>query len=172
MLHLHARAALTYLPNLSVPSRELMDGRVFRAFATGEAFCADLKARMRSSIEAEGNLHPLAEPLLPRRSKPSSSACLPVQKRRPGAREEIQKREQDIERLLRDQQKPVLELAALNERVVVGGAAGTGKTLIAMEVARRAAERGRRIGLVCFNQLVGDWMRQQIQRGAAPRRPT
>jgi hypothetical protein len=51
---------------------------------------------------------------------------------------------------------------------VVSGAAGTGKTLIAMEVARRAAERGRRTGLICFNQLIGDWMREQIQRGGAP----
>ena len=56
------------------------------------------------------------------------------------SREEIQRREHEIELLLRDQQKPVLQLAALNERVIVTGAAGTGKTLIAMEVARRAAE--------------------------------
>ncbi len=164
----HARFDLS--PNLSVPSRELMDARVFRTFVTGEAFCADLKARMCSSIEAEDNLHPLTRPLSPTQIETIVGICLPVQKRRPGAREEIQKREQDIERLLRVQQKPVLELTALNDRVVVGGAAGTGKTLIAMEVARRAAERGRRTGLVCFNQLVGDWMRQQIQRprAAAP----
>jgi hypothetical protein len=161
----HARFDLS--PNLSVPSRELMDGRVFRTFATGEAFCADLKARMRSSIEAEDNLHPLPRPLLPTQVDTIVGVCLPVQKRRPGAREEIQKREQDIERLLRVQQKPVLELAALNDRLVVGGAAGTGKTLIAMELARRAAESGRRTGLVCFNQLVGDWMRQHIQQGGA-----
>lgn len=159
----HARFDLS--PNLSIPSRELMDVRVFRTFATGEAFCADLKARMRSSIESEDNLHPLTRPLSPAQIETVVGICLPIQKRRPGAREEIQKREQDIERLLRVQQKPVLELAALNDRVVVGGAAGTGKTLIAMEVARRAAEKGRRTGLVCFNQLVGDWMRQQIQRG-------
>ena len=118
-----------------------------------------------------GNVHPLARPLFATQIETIVGICLPVQKRRPGAREEIQKREQDIERLLRVQQKPVLELAALNDRVVVGGAAGTGKTLIAMEVARRAAERGRRTGLVCFNQLVGDWMREQVQRGA-PRRRT
>jgi hypothetical protein len=152
-------------PNLSVPSRELMDGRVFRAFASADAFCADLKARMRSSIEAEDNLRPLARPLTAAQIESIISTCVPVQKRRPGAREEIQRREQEIERLLRVQQKPVLQLTALNDRVVISGAAGTGKTLIAMEVARRFAERGRRVGLVCFNQLVGDWMREHVQHG-------
>jgi hypothetical protein len=120
---------------------------------------------MRGSIESEENLYPLTRPLSPTQIEAVVGVCLPIQKRRPGAREEIQKREQDVERLLRVQQKPVLQIAALNDRVVVGGAAGTGKTLIAMEVARRAAEKGRRTALVCFNQLVGDWMRQQIERG-------
>ena len=154
-------------PNLSVSPWELMDGRAFRAFARGEAFCADLRNRMRSSIGADGTLHPLARPLTALQIETIASTCLPIQKRRPGVREEIQRREQEIERLLRDQQKPVLQLAALNERVVVSGAAGTGKTLIAMEVARRAAEGGRRVGLVCFNQLVGDWMRERVHRGSA-----
>lgn len=163
----HARFDVS--PNLSVPSRELMDARLFRSFATGDAFCSDVKARMRSSIGAEENLRPLTRPLSAAQIEAMIGLCLPVQKRRPGAREDIQRRQQDIERLLRVQQKPVLQLTALNDRVVVGGAAGTGKTLIAMEVARRAAESGRRTGLVCFNQLVGDWIREQIQRrGAAP----
>ena len=161
----HARFDLS--PNLSVPSRELMDGRAFRTFASGEAFCTDLKMRMRGSITAEDNLHPLVRPLSAAQIDDIVSICLPIQKRRPGARREIERREQDIARLLRDQQKPVLQLAALNERVVVSGAAGTGKTLIAIEVARRFAESGRRVGLVCFNQLVGDWMRERVQRGSA-----
>lgn len=151
-------------PNLSVQPWELMDGRAFQAFAKGDAFCSDLRARMRSSIETDGSLQPLARPMSPAQIETIVSTCFPIQKRRPSAREEIQRREQEMDRLLRDQQKPVLQLAALNERVVVGGAAGTGKTLIAMEVARRAADSGRRVGLVCFNQLVGDWMRAQVQR--------
>jgi hypothetical protein len=82
----------------------------------------------------------------------------------------MERREQEIDRLLRDQQKPILQLAALNDRIIVNGAAGTGKTLIAMEVARRAAERGLRVGLLCFNQLVGDWMQRQIE-GGTPAHP-
>lgn len=155
-------------PNFAVAPWELMDGRVFRAFRTGDAFCADLKTRMRRSIEAEDNLHPLAQSLSRAQIETIVSSCLPVQKRRPSAREQVERRQQDIERLLRDQQKPVLRLAEDNARLIINGAAGTGKTLIAMEVGRRAAEGGRRVGLVCFNQLVGDWMRDKVQRGVTP----
>jgi hypothetical protein len=162
----HARFDL--VPNLSVPARELMDGRQFRSFAGAGAFCADLKARLRSSVAAEDNLSPLPRPLSPAQIETIVNTCLPVQKRRPGAREEIEKRQQHLEQLLRTQQKPVLQLAALNDRVIVSGGAGTGKTLIAMEVARRAAESDRRTGLVCFNQLVGDWIRERVQGGAPP----
>jgi hypothetical protein len=161
-------ACFDVAPNLSVPLREFMDARVFRTFATGEAFCADLKTRMLSSIDAEYSLQRLARPLSAAQVDALVGICLPVQKRRPGARDEISRREREIEHLLRVQQKPVLQLAALNDRVLVGGAAGTGKTLIAMEVARRAAEGGRRAGLVCFNQLVGDWMQDQIRREGVP----
>ena len=73
-----------------------------------------------------------------------------------------------MEQLLREQQKPVLQLAASNHRVVVSGGAGTGKTLIAMEIARRAAESGHRTALVCYNQLVGDWITRQIKEFAPP----
>ena len=43
------------------------------------------------------------------------------------------------------------------------GAAGTGKTLLALEAARRAAARGERVLLLCFNALLGGW----IERAAA-----
>ena len=158
----HARFDIS--PNMSVPARELMDRRAFRAHRSGDTLCADMKSRMQSTVNAEATLQPLARPLSPVQIDEIAGVCLPIQKRRPGVRDEIERREEQMARLLRDQQKPVLQLAALNERVVVRGAAGTGKTLISMEVARRLAESGRRVGLVCFNQLVGDWMRERAQR--------
>ena len=162
------RASFDLFPNLSVQPWELIDMRAFRAFSTGSECCADLKARMERSITADERLSPLKHRLSTDRIENIVKCCVPVQRRRPDARQEITRREEEIEKVLREQQKPVLQLAALNHRLVVSGGAGTGKTLIAMEVARRAAEKGRRVALLCFNQLVGDWMRQRMEQVTPP----
>lgn len=119
---------------------------------------------MKQAIDADATLRPLLRGLSSNQINSIVAFCLPIQRRRPDKREEIRQREQELEGMLRKQQKPVLQLAEWNERLIVRGAAGTGKTLIAMEVARRASERGRRVALLCFNQLIGDWMRRQIVR--------
>jgi Nuclease-related domain/UvrD-like helicase C-terminal domain/AAA domain len=155
-------------PNLSVQPWDLMDVRTFRSFIRAADFCVDIRARMLSSIKAEEMLKQLTSPLSKAEVELVVTSCLPVQKFRPSAREEIQRRQQEIERLLRDQQKPVLQIAAMNRRVIVSGAAGTGKTLIAMEVARRVAQSGRRVALLCFNRLVGDWMSRHVENNCAP----
>lgn len=49
-----------------------------------------------------------------------------------------------------------------NDRCLLTGAAGTGKTLLAAEYARRMAGRGARVLLVCFNALLGGWIRKQL----------
>jgi len=46
-------------------------------------------------------------------------------------------------------------------RVVFDGPAGTGKTLLAIEAARRARAAGRRALLLCFNRPLADWLREQ-----------
>jgi hypothetical protein len=158
------RAPFDLSPNLSVQPWELMDLRAFRMFNSGDAFCADLKARMEQSVAADMKLTRLDHRLSQDQIDTIVKCCLPVQKCRPNAREEITRRGQEIEKVLLNQQKPVLQLAAWNDRLVVSGAAGTGKTLIAMEIARRVAEKGRRVALLCYNQLVGDWMRQMIEQ--------
>ena len=50
-----------------------------------------------------------------------------------------------------------------NPRCLFEGAAGTGKTLLALEYARRADNTGARVVFVCFNRLLGDWLRRQTQ---------
>jgi hypothetical protein len=151
-------------PNLSIQPWELIDMRTFRAFGTGAAFCADLKERMQRSITADAALAPLEFRLSSNQVETIVKCCVPVRRRHPDARQEIKRREEETERILREQQRPVLQLATLNSRLVVSGGAGTGKTLIAMEIARRAAEKGRRVALLCFNQLVGDWMRRRMDQ--------
>jgi len=103
--------------NLSVQPWELMDSRTFRSFVTGAEFCAELKVRITLSVAADPNLSSLATPLSRNQIDTLVKCCLPVQKRRPAAREEISRRQDEMEKLLRDQQKPVLQIAALNARV-------------------------------------------------------
>ena len=156
---------------LSVAQWELIDINVFRSFRSGDEFCSDLKIRMRKSIAADARIPPLEGRLSHGDIDQFVSVCVPVQTYNPDNRVVIRRREEDTERILRDQQKPVLQLAALNDRVVVTGAAGTGKTLIAMEVAMRAAESGQRVALFCFNKLVGDWVTRKVSEvsPASPR---
>lgn len=72
--------------------------------------------------------------------------------------------EQTEERLLQltQEQFDALDLLADNPRCLFDGAAGTGKTMLALEYARRSAQSGLRTLLVCFNRLLGDWLENQI----------
>lgn len=80
----------------------------------------------------------------------------PAFKSNPSYQTESLRRRVQSEALLRSQQKPVLSLFRNNDRIIVDGPAGTGKTLIALELARQSAEAGKRTGLICFNRLIGE----------------
>ena len=56
--------------------------------------------------------------------------------------------------VLTQQQFIILSAIELLPRIVVHGGAGTGKTVLAVETARRAAERGQRTLLTCFNRAL------------------
>jgi len=51
-----------------------------------------------------------------------------------------------------EEQERILEETELNKRMVFYGAAGTGKTMLAVEKARRLAEAGKKVVLTCFNK--------------------
>ncbi|MFF3712387.1 nuclease-related domain-containing DEAD/DEAH box helicase [Streptomyces phaeochromogenes] len=59
------------------------------------------------------------------------------------------------------QQYEVLDMIAANRRCLVRGAAGTGKTFVAVEAARRFAGNGQRVLLCCFNRQLGHWLKEE-----------
>ncbi len=157
------RATFDLVPILSIKPWELMDATSFRSFRSAASFCTDLRQRIDQSIKADARLHAMREGLSPDNIEVLLRCCVPVHKRRPEAREEIKRRAEATEAILHQQQRPILRLIEENHRVLVSGGAGTGKTLISMEVARRAAEKGYRTALLCFNQLIGDWMKERVR---------
>ena len=50
-----------------------------------------------------------------------------------------------------------------NPRCLFKGAAGTGKTMLALEFARRAIRNGLKVALVCFNARLGRWLSEQTE---------
>ena len=60
------------------------------------------------------------------------------------------------------EQYGALDAMEANPRVVFVGPAGTGKTLLALEAARRGASAGRKVLLLCFNRLLGKWLEGQL----------
>lgn len=62
-----------------------------------------------------------------------------------------------------EEQYRILDSIQLNARSVTQGSAGTGKTMIAIESAVRAAAEGKTVFLTCFNRLIGEWMQKQIE---------
>ena len=65
---------------------------------------------------------------------------------------------------LSDQQYSVLRhvLDPLNPWVMCPGAAGTGKTLIGLEAARRLGRQGLSVLFLCFNRVLGEHLRGEI----------
>jgi hypothetical protein len=63
---------------------------------------------------------------------------------------------------LTEQQFSVLDMLQRQRRTFVSGAPGTGKTLLAVEKARRLAREGYRTLLCCFNRPLGDYLRESV----------
>lgn len=75
----------------------------------------------------------------------------------------IQDVEHELLRLTEEQYRSLDQLEN-NLRCLFEGGAGTGKTLIAMELARRDAAKGRRVLLLCYNRLLGTSLNVEASR--------
>ena len=59
-----------------------------------------------------------------------------------------------------------------NPRCLIQGAAGTGKTLLAVEAAKKATACGRKTALLCYNSNLADWMDWYFARMPEEVRPS
>ena len=75
--------------------------------------------------------------------------------------------EDHLDHLTRDQAKMLDHLTSFHRLQVVGGA-GTGKTWLALEQARRRAAAGDRVALLCYSRGLGRYL-QRITRTWKPR---
>lgn len=62
---------------------------------------------------------------------------------------------------LTEGQYNALRISQYNDRVMVDGPAGTGKTVLAMELARRRHAAGQRVALICHSPNMQTWLSRQ-----------
>jgi thymidylate kinase len=74
---------------------------------------------------------------------------------------ELDEDERRLMRLTEDQFR-ILDLLARQTRVAIGGCAGSGKTVLAAEKARRLAAQGFDVLLICFNRLLAEYLRRHL----------
>jgi len=148
--------------NWSKADGEFIDGVAFSGCRQASEFCELIRTKARSQISEDPQISPLARDLLKPVIQKLVEMCHPIRTRSATKREELAVLERQLEDLLHDQQKPVLNLLKHNQRVLVTGPAGTGKTFVAMEAAVQKSREGKRVGLICFNKMVAAWMRQTL----------
>ena len=79
----------------------------------------------------------------------------------------VAERDDEVERLSAEQ-AVILRAARLLNRVEVRGGAGSGKTWLAVEQARRLSKEGKRVALTCYSRGLAAWLERRV--AALPRR--
>jgi hypothetical protein len=82
---------------------------------------------------------------------------------------EITAEQHRIIQITLDQRATLLGLLE-NDRVLVEGTAGSGKTLLALEFALTLADRGERVLLLCYNRHLCTWLQEQAKYDSRARR--
>lgn len=78
---------------------------------------------------------------------------------------------EDTCELLTEEQAHVLDLVASHNRVEIRGGAGSGKTWLAMEKARRLAMEGKRVALICYSRGLAEYLSRRVDTFARGQRP-
>ncbi|MGY1669445.1 NERD domain-containing protein [Geodermatophilus sp. SYSU D00710] len=83
---------------------------------------------------------------------------------------QLHEREAECDLLTRDQAR-VLDLLEGNRRVEIRGGAGSGKTWLALEKARRLAVAGERVAVMCYSRGLAEFLRRRVATWRPRERP-
>ncbi len=79
------------------------------------------------------------------------------------AKERLSEFDRAVKKYTEEQYRVLDSFTNHNERCLIQGSAGTGKTMIAIESAIREAAQGKTVFLTCYNRLIGEWMQKQTE---------
>ena len=117
-------------------------------------------ANLRRAIDRLFDVYKVTGPPLPPKALDAMlDGLLPTCNLIPSLAARLQHDQHSLIRLT-DEQVAVLDMLDSNRRVAIEGSAGTGKTLIALEKARRLGAEGYRTLLLCFNRPLADSLRK------------
>ena len=83
---------------------------------------------------------------------------------------QAEERSDQVERLSAEQ-AVILDAARLLNRVEVRGGAGSGKTWLAVEQARRLSRAGKRVALTCYSRGLAAWLQRRVETLPRKERP-
>lgn len=139
---------------------EVIDSRLFRSTPL---------SRSLTNLMATARSHLLSAALPPRLDSnvPTGDQCTVIRNALrsrfeipPDRRARTEHLERQLQRYTTEQ-FVALDAMESHPRMIFAGPAGVGKTLLAIEAARRARAAGRRVLLICFNQMLGSWLERQ-----------
>jgi hypothetical protein len=81
-----------------------------------------------------------------------------------------EERQDEVERLSAEQ-AVILDAAQLLHRLEVRGGAGSGKTWLAVEQARRLSKAGQRVALTCYSRGLAAWLQRRVETFPRKERP-
>lgn len=131
----------------------LADARDFRMF---ERWLERLIAHWRAKATRKVTFMPDQLRAMQQHLRPDFEAVMPLH----SSAHEIEKR---IARLTEDQ-IGLIDIVEANARVICSGGAGTGKTMLAQELAKRWSAEGVRVVLACHSP----WLKAYLAKSAAP----
>ncbi|MCH8558875.1 MAG: NERD domain-containing protein [Balneolia bacterium] len=150
------------LPHVDRPARGFRPDMPLKLFAfEGDMNNLDawVTSRFSAAEEQEGNTAPLGEAGLRALDDMLAKRILLRVRLNSHVRDDMK----DI-LLKTNEQIFILTEMEENHRMAISGAAGTGKTILAMEKAKMLAEEGKRTLLLCFNKPLGCHIKAKMSR--------